>query len=70
MSRLAAESFRAAAAVIVVALMVPPAAANRPLYEPGAHDIPAWVKNRVELQLGDRSREESSVAGPRTERDS
>jgi hypothetical protein len=40
---------------IVAALPLSPASANRPLSEHGAHEVPEWVKQRVDLQLGDGS---------------
>jgi hypothetical protein len=57
-------------AVALLALPLAPSSANRPQNEHGAHEIPAWVKNRVELQLGDRSGEEHKSSHPRVGQDS
>jgi hypothetical protein len=61
---------RALVAVVLLALPLAPVAANRPLNECGAHDVPAWVKHRVELQPRDHAWEAEASSGLPTERDS
>jgi hypothetical protein len=69
-SRSVAKRARALAAAVFVALPLAPSGANRPVHEHGAHEIPAWVKHRVELQLGERSGEAQESFNPDREQDS
>jgi hypothetical protein len=70
LSRLSRLRARALVAAALVALPLAPAVANRPLNEHGAHDVPDWVKHRVELQPSDPAREVHGSFGLPAERDS